>query len=106
MARSGIRFARTVASYLPPVNTAAPVVTGTATSGSTLSCSLGTWTTEGPVTYTYQWLRSGVEVAGATSPTLLLGAAHVGGTMSCRVTATNAMWHAISATSNATAAVV
>lgn len=95
-----------IASPLHPVNTAAPVVSGTATNGSTLSCTQGTWTVEGPVTYAYQWLRSGVAASGANAPTLVLTAAHVGGTMSCRVTATNAVWRSTIAVSNATAAVV
>lgn len=69
-----------------PVNSIAPAVTGTATSGQTLTCSTGTWS-KSP-TYAYQWLRAGVPIAGATASTRLLAAPDVGSKMSCRVTAT------------------
>lgn len=40
----------------PPVNTVAPVITGTAVVGNTLTVSNGTWTTDAaPLTYTYTW---------------------------------------------------
>jgi hypothetical protein len=40
----------------PPVNTVAPVVTGTPTQGQTLTTDDGTWTNT-PTGYTYQWQR-------------------------------------------------
>jgi len=45
-----------LASAAAPANTAAPVVTGTAKVGSTLTVSNGTWSNS-PTTYTYQWQR-------------------------------------------------
>jgi hypothetical protein len=72
-----------------PSNTVAPVVSGTATVGSTLSCTTGTWTNS-PTSYAYQWLRGGLSISGATSATYLLVAADGGTSVSCRVTATNA----------------
>jgi hypothetical protein len=39
-----------------PVNTAAPVITGTATMGNVLSSNTGTWTNAS--SYTYQWYRA------------------------------------------------
>ena len=43
-----------------PIMTVAPVVTGTATVGGTLSASTGTWTDadNNTLTYTYQWYRA------------------------------------------------
>jgi len=78
-----------LSKIFPPVNTSAPAVTGTATVGSTLSCSMGNWTYV-PTSYTYQWLRNGGNIAGATASTRVLAAADVGTNVSCRVTATNA----------------
>ena len=78
-----------------PVNTAAPVLTGTAREGQTLSASTGSWIGEG-VTYGYQWQRcneagaSCVDVSGAEAATYVLGAADVGATLRVRVTATEA----------------
>lgn len=41
-----------------PTNTVAPVITGTATAGSTLTCSPGTWNGTGTITYSYEWRRN------------------------------------------------
>ena len=68
-----------------PVNSVAPAVTGTATQGQTLTCSSGTWS-KSP-TISYQWLRAGVPISGATASTRVLAAGDVGSKMSCRVTA-------------------
>lgn len=74
---------------LGPVNTAAPAVTGTAQVGQTLSCSSGTWTGNGTITYGYEWLRDGAAISGATSNSYNLQAADEGAQVSCRVTATD-----------------
>jgi hypothetical protein len=72
----------------PPVNTVAPAITGTATTGNTLTCSHGTWT--GPAdTYTYQWMRDGVPITNATAATRVVAGADVGHALKCRVTAFN-----------------
>jgi hypothetical protein len=76
-----------LANEIPPVNTAAPVVSGTGTVGQTLSCTQGTWTYG--QTYARQWLRGGATIADATATTYLLAAADSGTNVSCRVTATN-----------------
>lgn len=89
-----------LSNELPPVNTAAPVVSGTATVGSTLTCTQGTWTYG--QTYAYQWMRGGANIAGAFAATYLLAAADGGASVSCRVTATNPAG-STSATSNAIA---
>ncbi len=89
----------------PPANTVAPVVTGTATVGQTLSTTDGTWTGTATITYTYQWQRAGVNIGSATSSTYLLVDADYASAIRCVVTGTNAGGSA-SANSNATAAVV
>jgi hypothetical protein len=87
-----------------PVNTVAPVVSGTATFGQTLSTTDGTWTGVPTPSFTYQWQRTGSNIGGATSSTYVLVAADVGNTIRCVVTATNAAGLA-SANSNSTASV-
>jgi hypothetical protein len=76
-----------------PVNTVAPVVSGTTTEGETLTCTDGTWTGTLPITYAYQWYRTSgpgfALISGATSSTYLLDAADVGEQVRCVVTATN-----------------
>ena len=72
-----------------PVNTVAPVVSGTTTEGQTLSVTNGTWNNT-PSSYAYQWKRGGVAISGATSSTYVLVTADVGATISCDVTAANA----------------
>jgi hypothetical protein len=85
-----------------PVNSVAPAITGTPTSGQTLTCSSGTWT-KSP-TFAYQWHRAGDPIIGATAATRVLAAPDVGSVMTCTVTATNAGVSAVR-TSAPTAAV-
>lgn len=72
-----------------PVNTGAPVASGTPAVGKTLLCSTGTWTGEPTPTYTYAWLRNGVAIAGATGSTYVLQVVDQGTGLACRVNATN-----------------
>jgi hypothetical protein len=53
-----------------PVNTVAPVVTGTTAAGQTLTTTNGTWTGAAPITYTYQWYE--IAPAAAEGFNLLL----------------------------------
>ena len=87
-----------------PVNTVAPVVSGTATVGQTLSSTTGTWTGAPDPTFGYQWQRAGSNIGGATSSTYTLVNADAGSAIRCVVTATNVV-SAVSANSNATSAV-
>jgi hypothetical protein len=79
-----------------PLNTVAPVVSGTKTSGQTLSCTTGTWDGAPTPTYTYQWQvdTNGDLVYGdislATASTFPLTDDEIGCNVRCVVTATNA----------------
>lgn len=88
----------------PPVNVTAPVVSGTATVGQTLSCTTGTWTGLPTPTFAYQWQRVTTNISGATSSSYVLVAADAGSTIRCVVTATNSAGVAV-ANSNSTASV-
>jgi hypothetical protein len=81
-ARSAGAFAKTNM----PVNSVLPAITGTKTVGQTLTCSTGTWTLS--PSYSYQWLRNGARIAGATASTRVLAAGDAGALMSCVVFAT------------------
>ena len=83
-------------------NVAVPIVSGTPALGETLTASTGTWTPTG-MGFTYQWLRGGTPIAGATSKTYPTTSADVGQQLSVRVTASNGS--SLTATSAPTAAV-
>jgi hypothetical protein len=91
-------------STAAPVNTALPIISGTAQVGQTLTCTQGTWSNS-PTSYTYQWNRAGTAISGATSTTYIPVTADIGSTLTYTVTATNA-GGSTSATSAATAAVI
>ncbi|ABM09716.1 hypothetical protein AAur_3453 [Paenarthrobacter aurescens TC1] len=65
-----------------------PIITGTPTVGSTLTANPGTWTSGS--TLTYQWLRSGVAIPGATARSYKLVSADQADAMSVRVTGAKA----------------
>jgi len=89
-----------IATATAPVNTVAPVISGTNVVGSTLSSTTGTWTGTPTITYTYQWKRNGSNIASATSSTYTLVQADATFAITCAVTATNLAGSA-EATSNA-----
>jgi len=91
-----------ITAYSAPSNTVAPVVSGTATVGQTLSTTNGTWLGSAPITYTYQWQRNDINISSATSSTYTLVAADASNPVRCVVTGTNTYGNA-SANSNATA---
>lgn len=76
----------TVALGDAPAATALPQVRGTATFGSTLSATPGSWSTPG-VRASYTWLRDGAVVPGATGASYTLTLADVGHQVAVRVTA-------------------
>jgi hypothetical protein len=72
------------------------------TVGAVVSCTVGNWLYK-PTSYAYQWLRGAATIAGATSANYTTVTADgTGGSISCRVTATNAAG-STPATSNAIA---
>ncbi|HVP01036.1 MAG TPA: hypothetical protein VMT10_00595, partial [Solirubrobacteraceae bacterium] len=73
-----------------PANSVAPSVTGSPTSGSTLTCAPGTWTGVPAPTLTYQWLRDGNAITGQTTTTYVIADPDAAHALSCQVTATNA----------------
>ena len=98
-----------VVAARPPVNTAAPTVTGTAQDGQTLTATDGTWTGSS-VALTRQWRRCDsagaacADIGGATGTTYLLAPADVGRTIRVDVTGTNS-GGSVTATSAQTRAV-
>ena len=80
----------------PPVNRAAPTISGTAQDGQTLTASEGEWESTPPLAYAYQWESCNAtggeceDIAGATAASYVLGDADVGGSVRVLVTADNA----------------
>jgi len=87
-----------------PVAKALPAITGTTKVGKTLTASRGTWDSSG-LTFTYQWLRDGKAISGATKNTYVLTSSDAGKKLSVKVTAKRAGHLAGTATSKQTAAV-
>jgi hypothetical protein len=80
---------------VPPANTVAPAVSGTAAVGQVLTCTTGTWNGT-PTGYTYQWMRDATPIAGANASTYTTVAADSGHAIGCVVTARN-QWGAVAA---------
>ena len=94
-------------SATPPSSASAPVISGTAADGATLTTSNGTWTGTPPMTYSYQWRRcdtSCTSIPNATGATYTAASADVGKTLTVVVTAANGAGSA-SATAAQTATV-
>lgn len=72
-----------------PANLVAPVISGSATTPTTLSCTTGTWSGF-PTSYSYQWRLDGVDLSGETASTIEVIEGEVG-TYDCGVDATNAI---------------
>lgn len=72
-----------------PVNKIKPVVSGVAQVGQVLTCSQGTWASQGPATFSYAWYKGGVAIGGAVASTYTPVVGDVGATLTCRVAATN-----------------
>ncbi len=75
------------APVVAPTNSAAPSVSGSQPVGSLLTCANGTWT--GAPSFTYQWTRDGVNIAGATAQTYTTVSADSPHNIACNVTGTN-----------------
>ena len=72
-----------------PVNTAAPLASGTPAVGKTLSCSSGSWTGVQSMAFSYSWLRNGSMIDGASRSTYVVQTADRRHGLACQVTATN-----------------
>ena len=81
----------------------APVLSGLATVGSTLTCQPGVWTALPEAAFAYTWLRGGAPIAGAVGDTYATVPADIGAAIACEVTASNELG---SAKATATAIVV
>jgi 5-hydroxyisourate hydrolase-like protein (transthyretin family) len=96
---------------LPPANTRAPAISGTAQQGKTLTASDGTWSNR-PTSYARHWQRCDTAganctaISGATGTTYVPVAADVGSTLVLSVTATNAGGSSPATASAATPVVV
>lgn len=92
-------FAPTIA--VPSLSsTVAPTISGSATVGSTLTVSNGSWSTT-PDSYAYQWKRAGTAISGATSATYVVVSADLGQQITCTVTASKTGYTGSAATSSA-----
>ena len=84
-----------------------PVITGTVTEDQILTADTsGISDGNGLGAFSYQWLRDGVNIGGATASTYTLGDADVGGLISVQVSYTDGLGTPESVTSVQTAAVV
>ena len=71
-----------------PTNITPPVISGSTTIGSVLTCDPGTWT--GSPSFEYIWTRNEVTIVGATSQTYTIQDIDGGATLECEVKALNA----------------
>ncbi len=71
-----------------PVNLSAPAIPTAATEGDALTCQPGDWRYH--PAFTFQWLRDGQPIDGATGSDYTATAADVGHSLSCRVKGSNA----------------
>lgn len=81
---------RTQVLNVPPdqvTNTAAPTIAGTPVPGETLTATAGTWGGAAAITTSFQWLRDGSPISGATSPTYQVVQSDARREVSVRVTA-------------------
>ncbi|GAA3669199.1 HtaA domain-containing protein [Microbacterium marinilacus] len=95
--------AKTKAVAKATLKSATPAISGTAKVGQKLTAKPGTWTTGTKLTY--QWLRDGKAISGATKSTYTAVAADAGKQISVRVTGKLSGYSDVSKTSSKTKAV-
>ncbi|MFK4788873.1 fibronectin type III domain-containing protein [Microbacterium sp. ZW T5_56] len=93
----------TVAVVRGTLTAPVPTIVGTAKVGVKLTATAGSWTSGTKLTY--QWLRDGVAISGATASTYTAVAADAGKKISVKVTGSLAGYTTVSKTSAATASV-
>lgn len=82
----GTRASNNIADIYPaPMSSGAPVIAGTPTQWNTLSVNTGTWSPT-PSSMSYQWLRDGKKIKGATGPAFIVRTKDRGHKISVRVT--------------------
>ena len=82
-----------IADNYTPVNTVAPVISGSTPVGSTLTTTNGTWTNS--PTLAYQWYRGATLITSATAATYVTVTADTGLAVTCRITGTNPVGSAV-----------
>ena len=82
-----------------PVNSVAPVLSGTPLAAQELKCAPGTWTGSGD-TFTYAWYAGEEALSGQTAATLTLPSGHAGQLIHCTVIAKDAEGESGPASSN------
>lgn len=92
-----------VIKLTPKVKAGSLSVSGTAKLGQTLVAQSGAWTPG--ATLSYQWLRNGAAIAGATKATYVVAAADVGARLTVKVTGSATGFAPATITSTATAPV-
>lgn len=80
---------RTLTVFIPLGVNQRAAIAGAARVGSALACSRGSWR-GAPTAFSFEWLRAGAPIRGATDRRYVLGRADVGWSVTCRVTARNA----------------
>ena len=88
----------------PAVGAGTPTISGTPRVGQPLTANPGAWQ-PAAAQLTYQWMRDGAPISGATSTTYLAAAADAGRKLSVKVTGSLTGYTAQSATSSPTQAV-
>lgn len=73
---------------IPPTNSSPPTITGTPTSGRSLTCLPGEWANL-PTAFAYQWSEDGSPIAKANAATYAVTSVDEGTTIVCTVSATN-----------------
>jgi hypothetical protein len=87
--------AKIAAAPSGPGNTSPPTISGSPTTGSTLTANPGGWSGATPITFSYRWLTcndsgdSCNDISGATHQTYLVQSGDTGKTIRVRVTARN-----------------
>jgi hypothetical protein len=85
----------------PPQQTFHGAIFGSPKVGESLFCGIGEWS--GEPSFTYQWLRDGTEIGGATESSYTVTAGDLETVIQCGVTATNAGGSAVAVYAEASA---
>lgn len=80
-------FSADSAAVAETYNVQIPVVRGVLVSGQLLEVTDGTWSSDYPLTYRYQWLRNGTAITGQINPSYTLTDTDVNTTISVNVIA-------------------